>query len=324
MFGWLKLPLDYSVGSPRSVPHFPSLSKHSEVDLNSRMFAQDIQAAFMNMVNSQDAENRKGWISVDCEDDELKRVESLFSGRRNNWNDSNITLSKFIEDIAGDLAWRGEANFEIVMYRDVDAAQSFRLHRVPSRRLYSFFNYYVQMIPEADQEVWNRRYTIIPKDTLWRVFMPAKLGGRAGHLRLLRSLSNYNSLGPEFWRNNLGRGDPNTQFDFSEYVRSLDMYLARITNEWGWTRRDYSQEYRTEFEWAYRTITFRRAQAVLREHIVLQTNRLLAKLGVKAQVNLCESVSSQKLELVRDQMVKGEIPMNEALEITSKVNTLSV
>jgi hypothetical protein len=99
-----------------------------------------------------------------------------------------------------------------------------------------------------------------------------------------------------------------------EYVRNSEIYYDRITQTWGWNRRDWTQERSTEFFNFYRTITFRWAQAVLREHIIKEINDLLVRLNIGSMIVISGLPTSDEILEIRKEMLDGRISFGKAFD----------
>jgi len=148
--------------------------------------------------------------------------------------------------------------------------------------------------------------------------MPKPLGGYRGYRAIVRKLHRFDGYGPRFWRNDLERGIAQTSnFNFQVYRRQIELFEARITKKWGWNRRDFSGQNWTEFMQFYRTLTFRWAQAVLREHIISELNSLLARLNIRARVSVSGMPLPHEVLYLRDDMMVGNISYVRAYEASS-------
>ena len=70
----------------------------------------------------------------------------------------------------------------------------------------------------------------------------------------------------------------------------------------------------TEFFTIYKGITFRWAQAVLREHIISEINKLLSRLQIDAKIIVSGIPSSDDILLIRKQLLEGKINFQEAYD----------
>jgi len=138
-----------------------------------------------------------------------------------------------------------------------------------------------------------------------------------GYRRILRGLARFHHATPKFWMKDLEQHRTNSYFNFMEYRREVEIYECRVTRRWGWNRRDSSSSNWTEFELFYRIMTFRWAQATLREHILLELNLLLTRLGINAEIKVSGLPTSENILGLRSEMVFGNISYAKAHEVTS-------
>lgn len=66
----------------------------------------------------------------------------------------------------------------------------------------------------------------------------------------------------------------------------------------------------------YRFVTFRRSQAILREHIVAELNALLRRLSIKAEIELNGLPSPDQLASLRNEMLKGRASFKDVMDRT--------
>jgi hypothetical protein len=188
------------------------------------------------------------------------------------------------------------------------------------QRLFRLPKVYVQFVPKPDRVKWGKSVVILPKEKIWLVTMPNAVGGYRGYRRLLKNLARFNWTAPPFWQADLGRGllEKKTAFDFVEYRRKMDIYQARITRKWGWNGRDTTSEKWTEFGLFYRIITFKWAQARLREHIVVELNSLFRRLKIEAQIQIVGLSTSDEILQTRAAMSEGSISYAKAFDKVSQ------
>jgi hypothetical protein len=173
-------------------------------------------------------------------------------------------------------------------------------------------------VPKVDRPIWKKSINWLARDDIWVISMPKTLGGYLGYRLTLRKLRIFDGYGPRFWRKDLERGTAmSTQFDFQAYRRQTELFEARTTKKWGWNRRDFSGRNWTEFMQFYRTLTFRWAQAVLREHIISELNSLFAKLNIKATLSVSGMPLPHEVLYLRDDMTVGNISYARAYEASS-------
>lgn len=277
-------------------------SLRQEREMTPSMFIQDISAGLMPWKFAS-----AGTYNVEIvgDDSQIEQVAALLQSLAPyDLQDLKELAASAFEEIAKNLAWHGRAPYEIAQAEDDESI--YLLSPFTPRRLFSFQIGYIQIIPKEDRDYWRKTVVFLPRRDVWVVSMPSELGGFKGYRALLRKLSRFGSTGPAFWRESLGQGKSyRTNFDFSEYRHQLEIFEARITKRWGWNRRDYSQRNWTEFATFYRTITFKWAQALLREHILREFNTLLARLRIQAELRMTGLPNSAHVLDLRNQMTTG-------------------
>ena len=107
-----------------------------------------------------------------------------------------------------------------------------------------------------------------------------------------------------------------SHFDLQRYNREAEIFCSRVTKRWGWNRRDFSQRNWTEFMQVNRSLTFKWAQAELREHIIAEFNTLLVRLGIAAQVRVAGLPSAADLLRARHDMSVGTLSFDQAYDAT--------
>lgn len=248
-------------------------------------------------------------------EDTARTVALLESLTQYNRNDLEELLSDAVEKVVQRLAWHGRAVHEIV--RDSDQESIYLLHDFTPERLFHLFRYYVQHVPKGDRDLWGKAITVIPEEDIWVVSIPKSLGGYGDYRAVLRQLKKFQGPGPKFWREDLAHLERHSYFELQAYTRESDIYISRVTKRWGWNRRDYGQEKWTEFEQFYRTLTFKWAQAVLREHVIAEFNALLVRLCINSEVSVAGLPNPADILRVRQAMSVGDLSFGEAYDATA-------
>jgi hypothetical protein len=163
----------------------------------------------------------------------------------------------------------------------------------------------LQVAPPASWPSLERKYALLEKSAVWQIDMPQELGGVRGFRRILKELSAWSALGPKFYQEDLQKGQLPRELVFGDYRRAHQIELFRATRSWGWNGRDWSLDYITEYYQFYRHLTYKWAQAILREHIVRQLNSLFRRLGISAQIVMDGLSSPRDILKVREQMQAG-------------------
>lgn len=293
--------------------HFPSLSRDLDMNLNARMFTEDVSLAVMPIGGKTDR-HKEFTVTLDGSPDACARASALLGEfSKFDRRDRTRLVCDAVGEIAKHLAWEGCAVYEIVP----DQSNIVHVHSFTSQRLVKFSKWYFQFIPRGDWELWGKKLVIIPASSIWHIEMPTVLGGHKDYMTTLKKLRRYENLGPPFWRQNLARGEQAKDFDFQRYVSSSEMYYRQVTRTWGWNRRDGTQERTTEFYYFYKKVHFRWARAVLREHIITEINILFLRLGIDCKLIVIGLPTPDEVEKVRAELLSGNISFSKAADRVS-------
>lgn len=296
---------------PSVASHFPSLSKGPDIDPNVGMFTEDIHLAIMPIGGR--TERQEHFIAeLQGEEPDCEKAKAIIGelGEFDRY-DTTAMICDAIDNIAKHLAWEGQAVYEIIK----DNEQIY-LHGFTSKNLIQIILWYLQIIPPGDWDLWKRKYNLINNKRIWKVKIPYELGGISGHKRILKRLRKYDHLGPSFYRKDLERGETPKYYDFLKYVRNSEIYFNRVTHKWGWNRRDWAQEKCTEFYTFYKMLSFRYAQAILREHIIKEINQLLERLSIQCKLFVGGLPTAKEILQIRNDMHKGLVSF---AEVSAKV-----
>lgn len=296
----------------RAATHFPSFSKPDFVNPTVHMFIEDVHIAVMP-IGGRTEKRTDFSVTFQGEPIECERAKDLCLSlsRHRRYSDKEL-MCDVVDQITQYLAWYGRAVCEII--RDTDEiGKTYLLHFTP-QRLYRIPGHYVQWVPSGDYELWKKRFIVIPSKDVWEISIPLILGGASSYRKILSGLRRFEHLGPRFWRGDLEKQKLTKHYDFMEYVRNSEIYYDRITQTWGWNRRDWTQERSTEFFNFYRTITFRWAQAVLREHIIKEINDLLVRLNIGSMIVISGLPTSDEILEIRKEMLDGRISFGKAFD----------
>jgi hypothetical protein len=299
----------YRDARPSVATHFPSLSRGPVIDPDVYMFTEDIHLAIMPIGGrTQKQENFS--VEFQGEEPDCERAKEIVGelGEFDRYDTTGMVCDA-VENIARHLAWEGQAVYEII-----NDKEQIYIHGFTSKNLFRLLFWYLQIIPPGDWDLWKRKFTLLNKKKIWRVEVPSELGGMRGFKKVLKKLRKYRHLGPDFYRQDLERGLTTKNYDFMKYVRNSEIYFNRVTHIWGWNRRDWSQERCTEFYSFYKMLSFRYAQALLRENIIKEINRLLERLSVKCKIVVTGLPTPKEILQIRNDMQKGDIPFTEVFD----------
>jgi hypothetical protein len=117
---------------------------------------------------------------------------------------------------------------------------------------------------------------------------------------------------PEFWSQDLQAGQWNTEVALDQYNHWQHLAVAELTCRWGWDGRGLARDFETEFFHFYRGLRFRRARAVLRQHIVNEINRLFIRLDIRAELSLEGYPTPHDIDRLIALATSGEVSYVEA------------
>jgi hypothetical protein len=279
------------------------------------MFAQDIYTAIMPIGGT--SERCKDFsVHFEGAETEIQRAITLTSTlSEHERHDVTRLVCDAVQQVAMHLAWQGNAVYEII--KDELEGDKFILHGFTTQRLYRIPGYYVQWLPQEELQYFKKRFVIVPAKDIWDISMPPVLGGHAGYRRVLSRLKRYDQMGPKFWRDDMEKGVQDKNYEFQRYVIKHEVYITRVTGLWGWNRRDYTQDNCTEFYTFYKLISFKWAQAVLRNHIISEINLLLLRLGISAQIVVTGLPSSEDILSIRQKLIEGKIDFEQVYDSVS-------
>ncbi len=287
---------------PSLATRFPSLSKGPDIDPDVRMFTEDIHLAIMPIGGRTEKQDEFA-VELQGEEPDCEKAKEII-GELGGFNrhDTEAMVCDAVDNMAMHLAWEGQAVYEIIEDND-----QIYVHSFTSKNLFKLFIWYLQIIPPADWDLWKRKFALINSKRIWKVNIPRELGSTSGYKRVIKRLSKYNHLGSGFYRQDLEQGLTTKNYDFLKYVRNSEIYFNRVTRKWGWNRRDWSQDKCTEFYSFYKMLSFRYAQAILREHIIQEINQLLSSLSVKCKLVVVGLPTAKEILQIRNDMQKGEL-----------------
>lgn len=304
---------------PRNLQPKPTVARHFQSlgadkfahNLNVHMFTEDVHLAVMPI----GGRSHKGYsISLNGSKVECERAARLIENiARHDRPDLAGSVCDAVEEVARQLSWEGCAVFEIIpSEEDVPFLYGFT-----STNLVKLFGWFVQIIPKGDWALWGKKWALVHSSRIWRIEMPTALGGRRGYVAMINRLKRFDPIGPTFWRVDLENSKQSNQYDFQIYNRNSEIYRSKVTKTWGWNRRDWSQERTTEFFCFYKHVTFRWAQAVLREHIIAELNSLLRRLEIECEIVVSGLPISGEIMEVKRKLLAGEISFASASDKVS-------
>jgi hypothetical protein len=305
-----------SIGDQIMLRRFKSLEIPDRFSASAHMFADDVHLGIVPLgLGRMPHDTFSAHLIGEPEDvakaKALLEELSEFSGHR----DSELVFDA-ISAISKQLSWTGIAHWEIVKTGD-----AWKLWPVSKRRLFKFFFYFIQISPLREIREVGRFFCTLRSASVWRLRIPSELGGSRGFLSIIRELARFDSIMPAFSRRQLLGEDKthtsslNWAHDAAAYRNATQIHQNRITDKWGWNRRDYSNELCTEYYLFYKKLKFLIAQTLLRNHIVGELNHLFAELGVTCEIELCGFQNQAELKEIMKKFHAGELSIEQVSKV---------
>lgn len=224
------------------------------------------------------------------------------------------TWAAFVEQVTGDIAFDGEAFFEIIHSTDDEAVPTTTLVVLPSGEVRQRSDAYVQVIPAADQGNGPPEIAI-PRAKIWHLTIPEALGSPQSHRKMLADLAALSSPMPGFALDsgNLGADEG---FDFGASRHANDIAIERVTQNWGTIPSLQQIKGTTEYFFIARRVQFAYAQALIREHILQEFNILLTRLNYTSQLVVDNLPTAGQLAETLTKLGQGEIGFTDAMNAT--------
>jgi hypothetical protein len=306
-----------SVGDRRMLRRFKSLENPNEYSASAHMFTDDVHLGIVPLGFGRSPHDTFSARLIG-EPEDIAKAKALleelseFSGHR----DSELVFDA-ISAISKQLSWAGIAHWEIVKTGDV-----WKLWPVSERLLFKFFSYFIQISPLNEVREVGSFFCALRRASVWRLRIPSELGGSRGFSSIVRELARFDSSMPAFSHRQLLGEDKthspslNWAHDVIVYRNATQIHQNRITDKWGWNRRDYSNELCTEYYLFYKKLKFSMAQTLLRNHIVGELNQLFAELGVTCEIELDGFPSRDDFKEIMRKFHAGELSIEQVLKVT--------
>lgn len=230
--------------------------------------------------------------------------------KRDNRN-LNSSYCNAIEEIVKTLTWEATSLYEI---SNLDQVRT--LHHVASRNTFRIPLFTVQVVPKEEKENWSNNFLWCSNKHIWKISIPNCLGGPRGYKKMISQLVKVppGSM-PDFVTLDLRESHFNKTFDFASYSNKQMLYINKTTAAWHWNRRDSSDDFHCEYYRTYKRAMFKYSQALLREHVIHELNKLLARLNIKSTVSVYGLTSSAEILEAVEKLFIGEIKFSQIYEI---------
>jgi hypothetical protein len=289
--------------------HQPSAFEATGFHLH--MFREDVQRTGQ-ILRGRDNNSR---LSLTGPDEERQRVLHLCASlARDYFRSDEDLIGRTLEDVMMHLAYYGDAHYEVVREPN---SRNLSLISFPSDGLWHFPGGILQSVPPGGESTDSRTWTFLWSKHVWRVTIPAALGGVRNYRKILKQMSRLEST-PPFVQEDLTHQRLSAEFDQRRHAYWLQTRIHQLTNVWGWGGRDWSSTYATEYYLFHRQLTFKWSQAVLRQHVMESFNTLLKRIGIAASASTVGFLSPNEILAIRAKMHAGEIDFAAAMKEVSE------
>jgi hypothetical protein len=111
-----------------------------------------------------------------------------------------------------------------------------------------------------------------------------------------------------------GKMGSSVNYDYSAHRFSKEVAVENATANWGSIRSLSRIKGTTEYYYVLNCLKATRSQAILREHILSELNKLLKRMGVNNQIKIEGLVKPAEISNAIKKLDKGEVGFSEALE----------
>ncbi len=256
-------------------------------------------------------------------------IMDAFSKEDRHINLSN-TISKFIEEAAFHLAYKGIVRYEIVkeplsQSKEADdesepieqgeqADVKFKVLYIPGR-VVRLGTHYLQILPRAERAQRGKAFIVIPAANVWSLRIPSELGGSRKLRRLLRILARSSTPLPKFVLAAMSSLSEMKDFSFTDFAKLKHLAVACESVQWGWPVRDTWRDETLEYFRVYRHLRFTLAMAILRESILSSMNDLLKQLGFSTPFILKGLPTTADVRNCIAKLAKGEATFEDAMKL---------
>lgn len=293
-----------------SRPYLPGTERQVGTEGNQFLFTRDLPLGIMP---SRSLRGEGFRVQLEPADEEVSaQLISLLDIGQFSRHDLGEAIIEFVETVARLIGYRGEALFELI---GGGTDQSPSLGSLPPLPVLRTLGGYYQLIPKgARQQLETGAAIRIPAEKIWRVRLPRRLGGVRGHRWMLRALGERSYPHPRFIFEGADMGR-SVGYDFAVHRRACEIEIERATRRWGTIPSRFRVEGTTEYFLFSRRLAFKHAQAELREYILAELNRLLARLGFTHRVQVTGLRSAVEIDRALRQLQAGELTVAEAMDI---------
>lgn len=292
--------------------YFPNTER---TDLGSYvyMFTRDVHTGIMPFRNGS-----KYPFTVTLSRKNRKLEEQLTKflgiGRSSSWS-LEESLWDTVDTLSHYLASSGEVYLEIVheVEKDKSGIVGKNLVFLPLGKVIKLFGNYIQIVPIKNWIRGEKKFYAIPSERIWHIKLPRKLGTPRKHRKMLSRLKMLSEPMPKFAQDDGDLGI-SAKYDFMSHYRIRDLAIEHTTSNWGSIRSLSRIKGTTEYYYIVNRLQSAHSQALLREHILSETNKLFKNLGIKNSIRVEGlALSNEILDTIK-KLEDGKIGFSEALK----------
>ena len=226
--------------------------------------------------------------------------------------DATIEL---VDTLSFYLAYFGETYMEIISEDEGKSLSGKSLGILPQGRILKAFGRYIQVVPSQDWRHKEPRAIFIPADKIWHLKLPSELGSPRKHRRLIKRLNFMAQPGPMFLKEKSKDIEQNADYSFMQHNINKELAIESIVGIWGSIPSRQQIKGTTEYYYIIRRLQFSYCQALLREHIIQEFNSVLAKVGIRNNIDINGLIKASEVKNAVHKLHRGAIDFEEALEV---------
>ncbi len=294
----------------QSRPYFLNYSASRKTPiLNAFMFERDLPLGIMPYRRRRANDDFKVSLEPPNSDNE-KVVIDLLSDLGGRAHDLEDAMTNFIERAVHYLAHHGELFFELLS----DESGVKQLATLPPGRIVHVGRRYIQIIPKVDRNKDDPWAIYIPEKKIWHLTLPSELGSPAMHRKMIDGLNELSEPMPKFALEDTSLGS-NSGYDFMNHRANIDMAIEQLTLRWGSIPSFNQIKGTSEYYYIFNRLRFSHAQALIREHIVEEFNRLLKRIGIEDSIKVVGLPLAEDILIAIDDLDAGKIGFDKALKL---------
>lgn len=287
------------------------------------MFTQDIYAGIMPFMHYRGKREAYPTKVMPANKEKEQMICEGISDRGNAYFIEDA-LCDFVRKTAQILCTDGIVFYEIIYDKDENGQiESFELETIRSKYFFRFLGNYYQIIPwwEAKRSHVRVQLVKIPKDKILRIDIPLELGGGRKLKRVIKRLWKLSKEIIPIFQMEAMENDKSIGFDMEKFSMAKYLEIAKVTRDFGWSQRQRAESSSiTEYYLILRHLRTKKAEALIREKIILELNNTLNGLVL----NLGVKVSMDNLFTLRDVEKQEEILKKGNVTFVDIVNAIKL